>query len=200
MLLKNIIRKILKEELSEIVYMDEFANQTYGVKTFSFLKNKIDENNELQRFKLGEYDVRMFEYYGQVIIVVYEQNEPFLIMVVIKFKDGVKVDEIRSLKNKTGIGTKLYNKISELFGALYSDGFQYLAAKKIWEKLITEYPDRISAFNTITNEEFEIIKCEDNNGYCTENGDKIYVVQDSNEGNRKSEKLILKLKGGSNKT
>jgi len=162
--MKNTIRKIIREELKEIKYISDFADIDYTSKKFDFLKQKIDDDNENFDYSLdlSPYETRVFNTYMGYLVALYDKGELFLIVDLYKFRDGVKIDDLRSTRQKTGIGVPLYNSLAQTFGALYSDTLQYEASKRIWDKIIKNSPERVFVYNRKTKEE-QSIQDTDNN-------------------------------------
>lgn len=162
--MKNTIRRIIREELKEIKYISDFANVDDTTKKFNFLKQKIDDDNENFDYflDLSPYKTRVFNTYLGYLVALYDEDELFLIVDLVKFKDGVKIDDLRSTRQKTGIGVRFYISLAQTFGALYSDTLQYEASKRIWDKLIKNFPEKVFVYNRKTEKQ-ESIQDIDNN-------------------------------------
>jgi len=175
--MKKNLERIIREELSEIKYEKTFADESESLKKFTFLKNKIDDDNENFEYQINipPYQTKVFNYFDSILVCLYEEGELFLIIQLAMFKDGVKITDLRSLRKKTGIGIKLYNELAKTFGSLYSDTLQYEASKRIWDKIRKEFPERVVAYNRMTREEVPL-------------DDNLVYPEDGNED------IILKLK------
>lgn len=162
--MKNTIRRIIREELKEIKYISDFANVDDTTKKFNFLKQKIDDDNENFDYflDLSPYKTRVFNTYLGYLVALYDEDELFLIVDLVKFKDGVKIDDLRSTRQKTGIGVRFYIILAQTFGVLYSDTLQYEASKRIWDKLIKNFPEKVFVYNRKTEKQ-ESIQDIDNN-------------------------------------
>lgn len=162
--MKNTIRRIIREELKEIKYISDFADVDDTTKKFNFLKQKIDDDNENFDYflDLSPYKTRVFNTYLGYLVALYDEDELFLIVDLVKFKDGVKIDDLRSTRQKTGIGVRFYIILAQTFGVLYSDTLQYEASKRIWDKLIKNFPEKVFVYNRKTKKQ-ESIQDIDNN-------------------------------------
>lgn len=162
--MKNTIRRIIREELKEIKYISDFADVDDTTKKFNFLKQKIDDDNENFDYflDLSPYKTRVFNTYLGYLVALYDEDELFLIVDLVKFKDGVKIDDLRSTRQKTGIGVRFYIILAQTFGVLYSDTLQYEASKRIWDKLIKNFPEKVFVYNRKTEKQ-ESIQDIDNN-------------------------------------
>lgn len=162
--MKNTIRRIIREELKEIKYISDFANVDDTTKKFNFLKQKIDDDNENFDYflDLSPYKTKVFNTYLGYLVALYDEDELFLIVDLVKFKDGVKIDDLRSTRQKTGIGVRFYIILAQTFGVLYSDTLQYEASKRIWDKLIKNFPEQVFIYNRKTEKQ-ESIQDIDNN-------------------------------------
>lgn len=168
--MKNTIRRIIREELKEIKYISDFANVDDTTKKFNFLKQKIDDDNENFDYflDLSPYKTRVFNTYLGYLVALYDEDELFLIVDLVKFKDGVKIDDLRSTRQKTGIGVRFYISLAQTFGALYSDTLQYEASKRIWDKLIKNFPEKVFVYNRKTEKQESIQDIDDNIIYGNE--------------------------------
>ncbi len=168
--MKNTIRRIIREELKEIKYISDFANVDDTTKKFNFLKQKIDDDNENFDYSLdlSPYKTRVFNTYLGYLVALYDEDELFLIVDLVKFKDGVKIDDLRSTRQKTGIGVRFYISLAQTFGALYSDTLQYEASKRIWDKLIKNFPEQVFIYNRKTEKQESIQDIDDNIIYGNE--------------------------------
>lgn len=162
--MKNTIRRIIREELKEIKYISDFADIDDTLKKFNFLKQKIDDDNENFDYTLdlSPYETRVFNTYMGYLVALYDKGELFLIVDLYKFRDGVKIDDLRSTRQKTSIGVPLYNSLAQTFGVLYSDTLQYEASKRIWDKIIKNFPERVFVYNRKTKKEQSIQDTEAN--------------------------------------
>ena len=168
--MKNTIRRIIREELKEIKYISDFADVDDTTKKFNFLKQKIDDDNENFDYflDLSPYKTRVFNTYLGYLVALYDEDELFLIVDLVKFKDGVKIDDLRSTRQKTGIGVRFYISLAQTFGALYSDTLQYEASKRIWDKLIKNFPEQVFIYNRKTEKQESIQDIDDNIIYGNE--------------------------------
>ena len=168
--MKNTIRRIIREELKEIKYISDFANVDDTTKKFNFLKQKIDDDNENFDYflDLSPYKTRVFNTYLGYLVALYDEDELFLIVDLVKYKDGVKIDDLRSTRQKTGIGVRFYISLAQTFGALYSDTLQYEASKRIWDKLIKNFPKQVFVYNRKTEKQESIQDIDDNIIYGNE--------------------------------
>lgn len=168
--MKNTIRRIIREELKEIKYISDFANVDDTTKKFNFLKQKIDDDNENFDYflDLSPYKTRVFNTYLGYLVALYDEDELFLIVDLVKYKDGVKIDDLRSTRQKTGIGVRFYISLAQTFGALYSDTLQYEASKRIWDKLIKNFPKQVFVYNRKTGKQESIQDIDDNIIYGNE--------------------------------
>ena len=168
--MKNTIRRIIREELKEIKYISDFADVNDTTKKFNFLKQKIDDDNENFDYflDLSPYKTRVFNTYLGYLVALYDEDELFLIVDLVKFKDGVKIDDLRSTRQKTGIGVRFYISLAQTFGALYSDTLQYEASKRIWDKLIKNFPEQVFIYNRKTEKQESIQDIDDNIIYGNE--------------------------------
>lgn len=168
--MKNTIRRIIREELKEIKYISDFANVDDTTKKFNFLKQKIDDDNENFDYflDLSPYKTRVFNTYLGYLVALYDEDELFLIVDLVKFKDGVKIDDLRSTRQKTGIGVRFYIILAQTFGVLYSDTLQYEASKRIWDKLIKNFPEQVFIYNRKTEKQESIQDIDDNIIYGNE--------------------------------
>jgi len=168
--MKNTIRRIIREELKEIKYISDFANVDDTTKKFNFLKQKIDDDNENFDYflDLSPYKTRVFNTYLGYLVALYDEDELFLIVDLVKFKDGVKIDDLRSTRQKTGIGVRFYIILAQTFGVLYSDTLQYEASKRIWDKLIKNFPEKVFVYNRKTEKQESIQDIDDNIIYGNE--------------------------------
>lgn len=168
--MKNTIRRIIREELKEIKYISDFANVDDTTKKFNFLKQKIDDDNENFDYflDLSPYKTRVFNTYLGYLVALYDEDELFLIVDLVKFKDGVKIDDLRSTRQKTGIGVRFYIILAQTFGVLYSDTLQYEASKRIWDKLIKNFPEKVFVYNRKTEKQESIQDFDDNIIYGNE--------------------------------
>jgi len=168
--MKNTIRRIIREELKEIKYISDFANVDDTTKKFNFLKQKIDDDNKNIDYSLdlSPYETRVFNTYLGYLVALYDEDELFLIVDLVKFKDGVKIDDLRSTRQKTGIGVRFYIILAQTFGVLYSDTLQYEASKRIWDKLIKNFPEKVFVYNRKTEKQESIQDIDDNIIYGNE--------------------------------
>jgi hypothetical protein len=171
---------------NEVLVVNSYADEKESNDKFYQLLNIINSSEIRKDIKINiPFQYEVYSNYGGIYILLYEKEIPFLVIKLIKFKDGCKIDELRSLRKKTGIGIILYTELSNTFGCLYSDTYQYLSTKNIWLKIIKTYPNRVFAYNRKTENLSKIL--EINGEYITEIGEKIF--NDKN----KPEDIILKL-------
>lgn len=144
---------------------NSYSNKYYLV----LLPKEIENSDEIENFDENKIQV--------VFSVKFED-----------FQDGIRVMNTVSNPNVRGqgLGLKIYQKLKEKYGSIYSDTTQSSFSRfLIWMKLYDINPNSIKAFNTKTSEYFDVIKkgkqlLYDDNGKLkkvyTAKGDNILLV------------------------
>lgn len=190
---------ITEDELNEVIYLPSEGKKEeeneYWLKEMKVTINRLREKNPLNGVK---YDLNGISFpneivniYGSVFAIVLYSDENMEDIVYMTryglYKDGIKLINTRSTPSVRGKGLalKIYKALKQkLERPIYSDTTHSPFTRNlIWQKLYNESPSSVKAYDTETNQYFEIEMNEmDEMVYWDKKGERKPVYSEKDNG------------------